>query len=326
MDSIKNETAIWLYRKMAEIRAFEEATLPYFQKPGHGSHHPCIGNEAIEAAMGAVLRPEDYLFGSHRSHGQVIAKGLQPKYVAAELWGKETGYCHGRGGSMHVTDWSKHVLPSGIVGTSITLATGAGLAIKLQNGHALAMAAFGDGATNCGAFHEGLNMAAAWRLPVVFVCENNGLAVSTHLKDSTAVEKLSARAAAYAMPAWDVDGTDAVASYLALSEAVEHARRTSSPAFVVAAVVRWKGHAAWDKGSYLTPEEIAEMAARDPLPRFRQQLIQEKVLSGAEIEIIDAEMKQTMLDAIRFAEESPAPPLTKAEAARFVFADETGGR
>ena len=187
------------------------------------------------------------------------------------------------------------------------------------------MAAFGDGAVNCGAFHEGLNMAAAWHLPVIFVCENNGLAVSTHLKDSTAGEKLSDRAAAYSMPAWDVDGTDAVASYLALSEAVEHARQTSSPAFVVAGVVRWKGHAAWDKGSYLTPQEITEMAARDPLPRFRQRLIQEKVLSLAEIEAIEAEMKKTMEDAIRFAEESPAPPLTKAEAARYVFADEIGG-
>ena len=320
MDAIKNETAIWLYRKMVEIRCFEEATLPYFQKPGHGSHHPAIGHEAVEAAIGAVLRPEDYLFSSHRSHGHLITKGLEPQYIAAELWGKVTGYCHGRGGSMHVTDWGKRVLPSGIVGTNITMATGVGLAIHLQHGSEVAMAAFGDGATNSGAFHEGLNMANAWHLPVIFVCENNGLAVSTHLKDSTAIEKLSTRAAAYAMPAWDVDGTDPVASYQVLSEAVEHTRRTGCPTFVVASVKRWKGHSSWDKGSYLTEAEVAEIAAKDPLPPYRRLLIKENVLSPAEMEAIDLEMRKTMEDAIQFAEESPAPALTKEEAARYALA------
>ena len=320
MEKLDNATAIWLYRKMIEIRCFEEATLPYFQKPGHGSHHPCIGHEGIEAAMGAVLRPDDYLFSSHRSHGHLLTKGLEPKYIAAELWGKVTGYCHGRGGSMHVTDWSKRVLPSGIVGTNITMAAGVGLAIQLQHGTEVAMAAFGDGATNSGAFHEGLNMAGAWHLPVIFVCENNGLAVSTHLKDSTSIEKLSARAAAYSMPAWDVDGTDPVASYQTLSEAVEHSRKTGCPTFVVASVARWKGHSSWDKGSYLTEAEVADIAARDPIPPYRRLMIQEKVLSPAEIEAIDLEMKKKMEDAIQFAEESEAPALTKAEAARYAFA------
>jgi TPP-dependent pyruvate/acetoin dehydrogenase alpha subunit len=320
MDTLKNETAIWLYRKMVEIRCFEEATLPYFQKPGHGSHHPCIGNEAIEAAIGAVLRPEDYLFSSHRSHGHLLTKGLEPKYIAAELWGKVTGYCHGRGGSMHVTDWAKRVMPSGIVGTNITMATGVGLAIRLQHGTEVAMAAFGDGAMNSGAFHEGLNMAGAWHLPVVFLCENNGLAVSTHLRDSTSVEKLSIRASAYSMPAWDVDGTDPIASYKVLSEAVDHTRQTGSPALVVASVFRWKGHSAWDKGSYLTLAEIAEISEKDPIPPYRGWLIKEKILSPAETEAIDMEMRQMMLEAIRFAEESPAPALSKEEAARYAFA------
>lgn len=320
MNSIKDETAIWLYRKMIEIRSFEEATLPYFQKPGHGSHHPCIGNEAIESAIGAVLRPEDYLFSSHRSHGHLLTKGLEPKYIAAELWGKETGYCHGRGGSMHVTDWGKRVLPSGIVGTNITMATGVGLAIRLQHGTEVAMAAFGDGAVNCGAFHEGLNMAGAWHLPVIFVCENNGLAVSTHTKDSTSVENLSVRAAAYSMTAWDVDGTDPIASYLALSEAVEQTRKTGCPSFIVASVKRWKGHSSWDKGSYLTDAEIAEIADKDPLPPYRRLLIKEKVLSPEEIAAIDTEMAKTMEEALQFAEASPAPALTKEEAARYLFA------
>jgi len=320
MDAIKDETAIWLYRKMIEIRSFEEATLPYFQKPGHGSHHPCIGNEAIESAIGAILRSDDYLFSSHRSHGHLLTKGLEPKYIAAELWGKVTGYCLGRGGSMHVTDWSKRVLPSGIVGTNITMATGVGSAIRLRHGTAVAMAAFGDGAVNCGAFHEGLNMAGAWHLPVIFLCENNGLAVSTHTKDSTSVENLSIRASAYSMPAWDVDGTDPIASYLALSEAVEHTRKTRSPSFVVASVKRWKGHSSWDKGSYLTEAEIAEIAEKDPIPPYRRLLIKEKVLSPEEIEAIDVEMEKVMVEAIQFAEESPAPALTNDEAARYVYA------
>jgi pyruvate dehydrogenase E1 component alpha subunit len=320
MDELKNETAIWLYRKMIEIRSFEEATLPYFQKPGHGSHHPCIGNEAIESAVGAVLRPEDYLFCSHRSHGHLLTKGLEPKYIAAELWGKVTGYCHGRGGSMHVTDWSKRVMPSGIVGTNITMATGVGLAIRLQHETDIALAAFGDGAMNCGAFHEGLNMAGVWHLPVVFLCENNGLAVSTHLKDSTSVEKLSARSSAYSIPAWDVDGTDPIASFKVLSEAVEHTRQTGCPTFIVASVKRWKGHSSWDKGTYLTETELAEISEKDPIPPYRRLLIKEKILSPVEIEAIDMEMKQMMDEAIQFAEESSAPALTKDEAARYVFA------
>jgi len=198
---------------MIEIRTFEEASLPYFHRPGRGSHHPCSGHEAIEAAIGAVLREKDYLFGSHRSHGNLLTKGLEPRLILAELWGKTTGYCKGRGGSMHVTDWSKRVLPSGIVGTSITLAVGAALAIKLRGSDEVALAAFGDGAANTGAFHEGLNMAAVWRLPAVFVCENNGLAVTTHFHDSTCVEHVADRAAAYCIPGRTLDGTDPLASF-----------------------------------------------------------------------------------------------------------------
>ena len=320
MNALKNETSIWLYRKMVEIRSFEEATLPYFQKPGHGSHHPCIGNEAIESAAGAVLRSDDYLFCSHRSHGHLLTKGLEPKYIAAELWGKVTGYCRGRGGSMHVTDWSKRVMPSGIVGTNITMATGVGLAIHLQGGTEIALAAFGDGAMNCGAFHEGLNLASTWHLPVVFLCENNGLAVSTHLKDSTSVEKLSTRASAYSMPCWDVDGTDPVASYQTLSEAVDRTRQTGCPTLVVAAVKRWKGHSSWDKGSYLTDTEVAAISGNDPIPLFRRLLIKEKILTPGEVEAIEDEMRQKMVEAIQFAEDSPAPLLTKEEAARYAFA------
>ena len=316
---ISTEVKIWLYRKMLEIRAFEEASLPYFQQPGHGSHHPCIGHEAIEAAIGAVLREDDYLFSTHRSHGHLLCKGLEPRRIMAELWGKTTGYCRGRGGSMHVTDWSKRVMPSGMVGTSITLAVGAALATRLRKGHEVAVGACGDGAVNCGAFHEGLNMAAVWRLPAVFVCENNGFAVTTRLQESTSVERLSDRAAAYSMPGWTVDGTDPLASYEILEEAVERARQGEGPSLIEATVRRWKGHAAWDKGSYLTEEELEAIKTNDPLPKYRLRLIEEKILTSDEISSIDAEIEAVMEEALRFAEESPAPRLTKEEAMRYAY-------
>ena len=321
MTEINADLKVRLYRKMMEIRAFEDASLPHFQKPGHGSHHPCIGHEAIEAAIGAVLTDEDYLFSTHRSHGHLLCKGLDPKRVMAELWGKTTGYCQGRGGSMHVTDWSRHVMPSGMVGTSITMAVGAALAIKLRGGSQVVVAAFGDGTVNCGAFHEGLNMASIWRVPAVFVSENNGFAVTTRLAQTTPIEHLSDRAAAYAMPGVTVDGTDPIASYEAMSAAVERARRGEGPSLVEATVRRWPGHAAWDRGPYLTAEERELIRARDPLPLFRARLIEEQVLSAARIDAIDAEMRALMEAALRFAEESPAPAATKEEAARFAYVE-----
>lgn len=317
---VSAEVKIWLYRKMMEIRAFEEASLPYFLQPGHGSHHPSIGHEAIEAAIGAVLRADDYLFSTHRSHGHLLCKGLEPRRIMAEMWGKTTGYCQGRGGSMHVTDWSKRVMPSGMVGTSITLAVGAALAAKLRGGHEVAVGACGDGAVNCGAFHEGLNMAAVWHLPAVFVCENNGFAVTTRQRETTPLERLSDRAAAYSMEGLTVDGTDPVASYEILQDAVERARQGHGPSFVEAIVRRWKGHAAWDKGSYLTEEEIEAIRTADPLPKYRLQLIQEHILTADEIASIDEEMEAVMEEALRFAEESPAPPTTKEEASRYAYA------
>jgi TPP-dependent pyruvate/acetoin dehydrogenase alpha subunit len=323
---INRELKVWLYRKMAEIRAFEEASLPHFQRPGRGSHHPCIGHEAIEAAIGAVLREDDYLFSTHRSHGHLLAKGLEPRLIMAELWGKTTGYCKGRGGSMHVTDWRKRVMPSGIVGTNITLAVGAALATSLRGGDEVAVAAFGDGATNTGAFHEGINMAASWHLPVVLICENNGLAVTTHTKEVTAVAHIADRATAYGIPGWTIDGTDPLASYEAVSKGVERARGGHGPCLIEALVVRWRGHAAWDRGSYLTEAELREIEARDPQRRYRTQLAQEGVLTAEEIEAIDADMKDRMQEALRFAEQSPSPPLTKEEALKYVYCDPIGAR
>jgi len=321
MPLVDSETKIRLYRKMMEIRCFEEASLPYFRKPGHGSHHPCIGHEGVEAAIGAILNQEDYLFGSHRSHGILLSRGLDPRLMMAELWGKTSGYCQGRGGSMHITDVSKRTMVSGMVGTSITLAVGAALAMKLRGEKGIAIASFGDGAANCGAFHEGLNMAAIWHLPAVFVCENNGLAVTTHLRDSTSIMRLSDRASAYSMPGREVDGTDPVESCAVLSEAAQRARVDGSPSLICATVPRWRGHSAWEDGSYLTQEELQEMQDRDPLPKYRRRLLEEGLLTLDKVDSIDAELRSNMEEAVRFAEESVSPPATKEEAGKYVFAE-----
>lgn len=306
---------------MVEIRLFEEASIPYFLQPGHGSHHPCVGHEGIEAATGAVLRREDYLFGSHRSHGVLLSKGLDPKLIMAELWGKTTGYCHGRGGSMHITDIESRVMASGMVGSSITLAVGAALAIKLRGDHCVAAASFGDGAANSGAFHEGLNMAAIWRLPAVFICENNGLAVTTHIRDSTPIQRISDRAKSYSMPGCEVDGTDPIESYEALLEAAERARTNGTPSLISASVPRYKGHTAWDDGTYLTEAELQQMRALDPLPKFGSRLVEEGVLTRQDIDSINGEMKALMDDAVRFAEKSPSPEVTAEEALKYVYSE-----
>jgi TPP-dependent pyruvate/acetoin dehydrogenase alpha subunit len=320
MSEVDTEIKIGLFRKMIEIRCFEEASLPYFKKPGHGSHHPCIGQEAIDSAIGGVSKDEDYLFGSHRSHGLLLARGLEPRRMMAELWGKTTGYCQGRGGSMHVTDVSRHIMVSGMVGTSITLAVGAGLALHLRGEEGVAFAVFGDGAANCGAFHEGLNMAAVWGLPVVFVCINNGLAVTTHMKDSTSVKRVADRAESYSMPGRDVDGTDPIASYEAVRAAADRARHESTPSLIEALVPRWKGHSAWEEGVYLTELEHEEMQHRDPLPRYSKRLQEEGVLSPSVHAAIEEEMKAVMGEAIEYAESSPSPIASKAEAAKFSLA------
>jgi TPP-dependent pyruvate/acetoin dehydrogenase alpha subunit len=308
------ETKLWIYRKMVEIRCFEEASIPYFLKPGHGSHHPCIGHEAVEAAIGAVLRKEDYLFGSHRSHGIVLTKGLAPKFVMAELWGKTTGYCHGRGGSMHITDVNNHVMASGIVGSCISLAVGAALAIKLRGEKAAAVASFGEGAANCGAFHEGLNMAALWDLPAVFICENNGLAVTTHMKDSTSTQTVSERASAYSVLGCEIDGTDPLECYDAISGAVERARADGIPSLISASVP-------WDEGAYLTEAELKAMRDSDPLPKYRRRLVEEGLLTPEVADAIDQDMKALMGEATHFAEESPSPEISVEEAVKYVYVD-----
>ena len=310
MTTVSREIKIWLYRKMAEIRAFEEATLPYFQRPGHGSHHPCIGHEGIEAATGAVLREKDYLFSTHRSHGHLLAKGLEPKLIVAELWGKTTGYCKGRGGSMHVAEVSVGCLGAlSIVGAGIPIAMGAALAFQMQGNDSVAVPFFGDGASNTGNFHESLNMASIWGLPVVFVLENNRWAVSTCVDYSSNVEDLSIRAKSYGIPGIRVDGNDVLAVYEAASDAVARARRGEGPTLLVTETYRVEGHYAGEPQVYRDRVEVEvwRAADKDPISRLETYLLSEGKASSEEIEAVDAELAAEMEEALTFAFESPEP-------------------
>ena len=307
---------------MVEIRFFEEAAIETFrQKLWKGSLHACIGQEAIAAAMGAVLNPSDYLISSHRGHGHVLAKGVPAKFFMAELFGRTTGICGGRGGSMHSMDGDLRVYPQGLVGSGAYLAAGVGLAITRQNGSEVVISSFGDSATNAGGCHEGLNMAAVYNVPAVFVCENNMMGVSTPIGEVLPIERISDRASAYGMPGRTVDGTDAVAVLEALDEFVERARNGDGPSFLEATCWRWRGHTAWDTSAYRTEAENEEWKQYDPIPRLARYLMENGWLTPEEVDDWDEEIRMHVNDAVAFAKESPEPPLLKEDIMRNLYVE-----
>ena len=307
---------------MLEIRFFEEAAIETFrQKLWKGSLHACIGQEAIAAAIGAVLNPSDYLISSHRGHGHVLAKGVPAKLFMAELFGRTTGICGGRGGSMHSMDGNLHVYPQGLVGSGAYLAAGVGLAITRQNGSEVVISSFGDSATNAGGCHEGLNMAAVYKVPAVFVCENNMMGVSTPIKEVLPIEHISDRASAYGMPGKTVDGTDAVAVLEVLDEFVERARNGDGPSMLEATCWRWRGHTAWDTSGYRTEAENEEWKQHDPIPRLARYLTENGWLTSEEVNDWNEEIHMHIDDAVAFAKESPEPPLSKEDIMRDLYVE-----
>jgi acetoin:2,6-dichlorophenolindophenol oxidoreductase subunit alpha len=296
-------------RKMHLIRRFEEsAEDSYVRGQSYGTMHLSIGQEATAVGVCTPLADSDYITSTHRGHGHCIAKGAEVKRMFAEFLGKETGYCHGRGGSMHIADPSKGNLgANGIVGGGIPIAVGAALSAKKRRTGAVAVAFFGDGANNEGSFHESLNIASVWKLPVVFVCENNQYGMSTSTERSTAVRDVAARAAAYAMPGVVVDGNDFAAVAEASFEAVERARRGDGPTLIESKTYRTRGHSRSDRNRYRTKEEIEAWKARDPIQRFETEIAALGLLAPADIEAIRAEVEAEIADAIAFAEASPAP-------------------
>lgn len=302
----------WLYQ-MHLIRAFEE-TVEQLYAAGkmHGTMHLSIGQEAVAVGAIAALRPDDSITSTHRGHGHAIAKGQDIRAMLAELLGKETGVCRGRGGSMHLADLERGNLgANGIVAGGIPIAVGAGLSIRLQGQDRVVLCFFGDGAANHGNFHEGLNMAAIWRLPVIFLCENNQYAMSMPIRKAMAVPRVADRAAAYGIPGETVDGMDVLAVYRAVRAAVERARRGEGPTLIEALTYRYRGHSKSDRQVYRTKDEVQAWMARDPIARFRSWLIARGWLSEAEATELEARARQAIEEALQAAEGDPEPAVAQ---------------
>jgi len=255
-----------------------------------------------------ALRQDDLVAGTHRSHGHNIAKGADTKKMMAEILGKETGYCKGRGGSMHIAAFETGSLGAlAVVGSGIPLAVGAALAFKMRGEDRVAVPFTGEAGTNTGNWHECINMASIWDLPVVFVLENNQYGVSTYYRNIIKVDDLSLRATSYGIPGVRVDGFDVIAVYEAAVEAVRRARRGEGPTLLVTESYRLEGHYAGEPEVYRSRAEVEEYRKKDPIPRFRSYLLDGGLAAPAEVEEIEAEIKQELADAVQFAKDSPAP-------------------
>lgn len=295
--------------KMHVIRCFEEkAEALYAMGKIHGTMHLSIGQEASAVGACLALNPQDYILSTHRGHGHCIGKGAQPRLMMAEFFGKEAGYCRGRGGSMHIADVAGGSLgANGIVAGGIPLSTGVGLSLKMQSKPNVCLTFFGDGAANEGAFHESLNLAAIWALPVVYLCENNQYAMSMPVEDAFPIERIATRAGAYNMPGVTVDGNDFFAVYAAVKTAVARARAGDGPTLIEAVTYRWRGHSKSDRQRYRTRDEVKEWQARDPIARLEHQLLAAGLCGNEELAAIAAAAGQTIEESVAFAEAAADP-------------------
>lgn len=311
-----------MLHRMHLVRAFEEAAFEqYGAGKVHGTMHLCIGQEATAIGAIAALRPDDLITSTHRGHGHAIGKGQSVNDMMAELLGKETGVCHGRGGSMHMADLTLGSLgANGIVSGGIPLAVGAGLSVKLQGSGRVVACFFGDGAVNNGNFHESLNMAAIWDLPVIFLCENNQYAMSMPVQRGHAVPRVADRASAYGIPGHTIDGMDALAVYQAVQEAAAHSRRGDGPVLLELVTYRYRGHSKSDKQVYRSRAEVEEWMARDPIRRFEEQLIAARVLTEPECAAIAQAAVDEVEASIVYADAQPDPDT--AELTKYVYAED----
>lgn len=311
-----------MLRDMVRIRSFDERAEEYTMKGNVlGSVHLAIGQEAVAVGVCHALRPEDYVLGPHRGHHIALAKGLPADQMMAELMGRATGFCHGKGGHMHMVDVSRGLLGlNGIVAASIGIATGVGLSIKQRKSHQVAVAFFGDGGANKGQFHESMNLASILNLPVIYVCENNVYAVETNVAYATAVQDIAVRATSYNFPGIVVDGMDVVGVFEAAREARRRAVEDGRPTLIEAKTYRYKGHHTGDPERYRTKEEVAQWRSRDAIVRLQQQGLQQGWLTQAQVDGIYAEAVAEVEAAVQFGLASPEPEV--AEAFRHVFAAE----
>jgi TPP-dependent pyruvate/acetoin dehydrogenase alpha subunit len=310
LEHLGKETVHEMLQVMLTTRAFEEkAEELYMLGKTHGTMHLSIGQEASAiGASYAMRRGYDYLLNHHRGHGHILAWGSDLNPMMAEFLGKETGYCRGRGGSMHIADIERNNLgANGIVGGGIPIASGVGLSCKLRGTDQVCLVLFGDGASNEGAFHESLNLASVWDLPVIFYCENNQYAMSMAVDRAFNIERISDRACAYNIPGETVDGNDFFEVYDAVSRAATRARAGEGPTLIEAVTYRWKGHSRSDREAYRTREEVKEWRQRDPIPRFVAVVQAAEMLSAEEYEKMNANAAKAIDDALAFAEASPEP-------------------
>ena len=307
---LSRESLLKMYETMATIRNFEELGIYEMgQRRLSGSVHSSAGQEAVPTGICAHLTDADYIASTHRGHGHCIAKGVDPTLMMAELFGRSTGTNKGKGGSMHIADMTKGMLgTNGVVAASVPLAVGAALTSSIKGTGRVAVAFFGDGGANQGVLHESMNLASVWKLPVIFVCENNHYAESTPVEYALSVENVADRAAAYGMPGVVVDGMDVFAVYEAAELAIERARSGQGPSLLECKTYRYYGHTVFDNPrSYRTEEEEAHWRSRDPLMLFRTRVLEEGTLGSDDLDVIDRNTEQLIRDAIKFADESPLP-------------------
>jgi TPP-dependent pyruvate/acetoin dehydrogenase alpha subunit len=306
---IPKEKLLWMYQTMVLSRNFEDRLAKEFARgvvPGFV--HLSQGQEAIAAGAVGALRKDDYLCGTHRSHAQCIAKGESTKKIMAELFAKKTGSCKGKGGSMHISNPELGMLgTNGIVGAGINIIGGAALSAKKRGTDQVGMVIFGDGACQTSAFHEGINLASIWNLPVIYVIENNGLAETTKISYSAKIANIADRAAAYGIPGVTIDGNDPTAVYEAVQRAIDRARKGDGPTIVECKTLRGAGMYEGDTQTYRTEEDWKDIREKDPIPRFEQKLIEMGILTEKESQKIRKEAAEEIDAAVKFAEESPSP-------------------
>jgi pyruvate dehydrogenase E1 component alpha subunit len=314
LEDLGGERVLGILERMLTIRAFEEqAEQLYSLGKTHGTMHLSIGQEATALGASTAMRSgHDYLLNHHRGHGHCLAWGGELNLMMAEFMGKETGYCRGRGGSMHIADVSRNNLgANGIVAGGLPMSAGVGLSIKLRATDQVCLVIFGDGAANTGPFHEALNMASIWDLPVVFLCENNQYAMSMSVGRAFNIERISQRACAYGIPGVTVNGNDTLAVYDAVLSATQRARAGKGPTLIESRTYRWRGHSKSDRQLYRTREEVKEWQARDPITRFAATLKEAGYLTDEIFEELKARAGQAIADAVAFAEDSPEPEVAK---------------
>jgi TPP-dependent pyruvate/acetoin dehydrogenase alpha subunit len=301
---VERETLLAMLRRMMQAREFEESLYYLFlTRSMPGTMHQATGQEAVAIGVATALRPDDYVTSTHRGHAHCIAKGVSLDGMMAEMFAKRSGICKGMGGSMHLCDFNKGMLGAfGIVGAGIPIASGAALSALVRNSGQVAVSFFGDGAVNEGVFHESLNMAALWKLPAVYVCENNQFALSMTVNESSAVSNLAERARAYNIPGVQVDGNDVVAVYRAAQNAVARARNGQGPTLLECITYRIRGHARFEAAGYRDANEVEAWQALDPIQRLRQSLVENELASETELDSMQAEVEAEIQAAIAYGE------------------------